>query len=171
MSESTRTEQRIGSTMIVVACLIFLGLLTVLFDKVLDRHEDPNLNLAGYNADAPREVVLKRNRSGHYVAPGYINGEPVRFLLDTGATRVSIPAVVARRLGLTRGRPGRVSTANGTIIVYATVLDQVTLGNLAMRDVYADINPHMQGDTVLLGMSFMKHLELIQRGDTMTLRQ
>ena len=91
--------------------------------------------------------------------------------MDTGATRVSIPAGVAARLGLTRGRPGRASTANGTIVVYATVLDRVTLGNLAMEGVHADINPHMQGDTVLLGMSFMKHLEMTQRGDRLTLRQ
>ena len=171
MSESRNSEHRIGATMIVLACVLLLGLLTLLFDNVLERQQEPNLHLAGYSQDAPREVVLKRNRSGHYVAPGFINGQPVRFLLDTGATRVSIPAGVAARLGLTRGRPGRASTANGTIVVYATVLDRVTLGNLAMEGVHADINPHMQGDTVLLGMSFMKHLEMTQRGDRLTLRQ
>jgi aspartyl protease family protein len=171
MTESAKGERRIGGVMIVVACLILLGLLTLLFDDVLQKQRHPNSSLAGYNAAAPPEVVLKRNRRGHYVAPGYINGQPVRFLLDTGATRVSIPETVASRLGLRRGRPGRVSTANGTIVVYDTLLEQVSLGNVALRDVRADINPHMQGETVLLGMSFMKHLELVQRGDTMTLRQ
>jgi aspartyl protease family protein len=171
VSQSSNSEHRIGSAMLVVACMLFLGLLTLFFDKLLQRQQEPNLDLPGYSADAPREVVLQRNRSGHYVAPGFINGQRVRFLLDTGATRVSIPESVASRLGLARGQAGRVRTANGTIVVYGTVLDRVTLGNLAMQGVRADINPHMQGDTVLLGMSFMKHLELVQRGDTMTLRQ
>ncbi len=171
MSESRKTQRRIGGTMILLACLLCLGLLTLLFDNILEKQRNPNSGLGGPSPDGPREVVLRRDRSGHYVAPGYINEQPVRFLLDTGATRVSVPSAVAERVGLSRGRPGRVSTANGTIVVYGTRLDQVSLGNITLQNVLADINPHMPGNTVLLGMSFMKHLELVQRGDTMTLRQ
>jgi aspartyl protease family protein len=95
----------------------------------------------------------------------------VRFLLDTGATDVNIPAAIASRIGLSRGQAQRAMTANGTITVYRTQLDEVRLGNIALPDVRASINPHMPGDTVLLGMSFMRDLEMIQRDNTLTLRQ
>ena len=55
--------------------------------------------------------------------------------------------------------------------MYDTVADEVRLGNIVLRQVRASINPHMLGDTVLLGMSFMKNLELVQKGDTLTIRQ
>ena len=156
--------------MIYMAWILLIGLVTLFFGKILDWQQNPNQGLE-YSATGPREVVLTRNRGGHYVAPGVINGEPVRFLLDTGATQVSIPQEVANRIGLLRGRPSLVSTANGTITVYDTRLNDVGLGNIVLHDIGAHINPHMLGDTVLLGMSFMKHLELVQRGDTLTLRQ
>ncbi|NNM01535.1 MAG: retroviral-like aspartic protease family protein, partial [Gammaproteobacteria bacterium] len=104
-----------------------------------------------------------------YVATGAINGVTVDFLLDTGATDVSIPARVARRIGLEGGRPIPVTTANGVVTVYQIRLATVALGNLAQRDVDANINPHMGGDAVLLGMSFLKHLELRQRGEHLEL--
>ena len=163
-------QKRLGNAMIYLAWVLVIGLLTLFFGKVLDWQHNPNQGLQ-YSATGPREVVLKRNRGGHYIAPGVINGEPVRFLLDTGATQISIPQEVANRIGLLRGRPSMASTANGTITVYDTRLDEVGLGNIVLHDIGAHINPHMFGDTVLLGMSFMKHLELVQRGDTLTLRQ
>ena len=113
--------------------------------------------------------MLKRNRLGHYVAPGKINNQPVTFLLDTGATAVSVPANVANNIGLTRGRSITVGTANGNIEVYQTTLKSVQLGNITLHEIRGNINPYMDGDTVLLGMSFMRHLELTQRGDTLTL--
>jgi len=65
-----------------------------------------------------------------------------------------------------------VETANGTLTGYAPGLRSVRLANIQQQDVQAIINPGMQAeDEVLLGMSFLKHLELIQRGDTLTLRQ
>ena len=126
---------------------------------------------AGLSADGVREVVLRQNRAGHYVASGGINGQPVTFLLDTGATSVSIPASVAGRLGLKRGAAMRAHTANGTVTTYATRLDEVRLGNISLENVRADINPHMLGDEVLLGMSFLRKLEFTQRDRELTIRQ
>lgn len=174
MNPPEQNQQRTGTVMIFLACILVLGLLTLVFSDLLDRRENPNRNLAEYSASdagGPREVVLQRSYGGHYIAPGTINGETVRFLLDTGATQVSIPATVAERIGLESGRRSWVSTANGTVPVYSTVLDEVTLGNIVMRNVSAHINPHIESDTVLLGMSFMKYLEIIQRDGQLTLRQ
>ncbi len=148
--------------------IILLGLFYLLFQDRLLQQNDPNRDLKTTQSHQP--VVLKRNRQGHYIAPGMINGQPVRFLLDTGATDLSIPGRLADELGLTPGQASYASTANGTIKVYNTRLNSVSLGGLARTNVAANINPHMQGDTVLLGMSFLQHLELIQRGDTLTLK-
>ncbi len=149
--------------------VIILGVFYLLFQDQLLQKNNPNhdLNITK-NSES---VVLQRNRQGHYIAPGIINGKPVQFLLDTGATDISIPGVVAERLKLTPGRASYANTANGTIKVYDTQLDSVALGGLALPNIAAHINPHMQGETILLGMSFLKHLELIQRGNTLTLKR
>ena len=116
------------------------------------------------------QVVLQRNRAGHYVAGGRINGEAGRVPGGhRGHGRGPAPAL-ARRLGLAL-RPGGVSrTANGTVETWSTRLDSVDLGGLVARNVRASVLPNMPGDEVLLGMSYLKHLELIQRGETLTLR-
>jgi len=116
------------------------------------------------------ELVLKRSHDGHYVFPGTINGQPVNFFLDTGATLVSVPAHLADELGLEAGARQRAITANGTITTHATRVDTLAFGPFDMRGVPASLNPGMRGDHVLLGMSVLKHLEFTQRGDTLILR-
>jgi aspartyl protease family protein len=163
---------RIGAIMTVLAWILVMGLLGAFFSGWLEKLNNPNQQVrAELRADGVREVVLQQNRAGHYVASGAINGHPVTFLLDTGATSVSVPADVARDLGLRRGAPLRARTANGTITTYATRLDEVQLGNITLENIRADINPRMHGQEVLLGMSFLRRLEFTQRGRELTIRQ
>ena len=158
--------------MTVLAWIVVLGLLSAFFSGWMEKLDNPNQQVrTELAADGVREVVLRQNRAGHYVATGAINGHPVTFLLDTGATSVSVPASIARRLELKRGAPLRANTANGTITTYATRLDDVQLGNIRLENVRADINPHMQGKEVLLGMSFLRKLEFTQRNRELTIRQ
>ncbi len=146
-------------------------LLTWFFSDYLDSQWNPNRSVVSrVNVDAQKEVVLQRNRYGHYVATGRINGESVVFLLDTGATHVSVPEHIAIRIGLQRGDPVQVSTANGVTTVYSTLLKEVQLGDILLQNIRADINPHFEEDEILLGMAFLKHLEFTQRGDTLVLR-
>lgn len=151
--------------------LLLLGLLTLFFSDVLEKQFNPNQHIASVQRDGQEEIVLERNKYGHYVASGMINQQPVVFMLDTGATDISIPANVARRLGLEAGRPLTYQTANGPAVNYATQLDSVSLGNITLHNLPASINPNVEHDDVLLGMSFLKHLEFTQKGNTLTLRQ
>jgi aspartyl protease family protein len=116
------------------------------------------------------EVTLLRNRSGHYVADGTINGTGVTFMLDTGATQVALPMRSARALGLALGEAVQLRTANGDTVGYRTRLDSVRLGPIELRGVAAVATDGMDGDVVLLGMSFLKQVEFAQRGDRLTLR-
>ncbi len=151
--------------------LLLLAAMAFYFSGYLDQRDNPNRHLLQYvQHDGPSEVVLHRNRSGHYIAPGQINGHDVIFLLDTGATTISVPERVARQAGLEAGRASRVTTASGVVQVYQTQLSSVQLGNIRMHQVPAHINPHMPSDIVLLGMSFMKNLEMTQRDGVLTLR-
>lgn len=171
-AEPPNPQRGLGVGMTIAMWVVVLGLMTLFFQNWQEKQYNPNQRLALGEADGGgRELVLQRNRYGHYVASGYINGQPVVFLLDTGATDISVPQALAREIGLQRGAALRYQTANGMISVYATTLDTVDLGGIVLQQVRASINPHMQGNEVLLGMSFLKHLEFTQRGNELTLRQ
>ncbi len=157
--------------MVFAAWVLLAGLLTMVFAKVLERQHNPNQQVQiNSRSDGFKEIVLRRNRLGHYVATGKINGTKVEFLLDTGATNVAIPLQVATNLRLKRGVPLTTYTANGIVQTYATTLDHVALGSISATGVSANINPHMTGNQILLGMSFLKQFELLQRGDQLTVR-
>ena len=100
--------------------------------------------------------------------PGTVNGVDVEFLLDTGASDVAIPPALARRLKLRRGPEVEIVTASDVIPGYLVTLDEVSLGPLALERVR--VSEHSIGDEVLLGMSFLRHFELWQRGRALTLR-
>jgi len=161
---------KIGQGMVYLAWLIFLGLLTFAFNNYLEQQKNPNQDVSiNFDKDVA-EVRLKQNRYGHYLANGKINHLPVTFLLDTGATLISIPSSVAQQLQLKKGYPSQSRTANGTITVYNTRLNSVSLGAIELHNVRATINPHMDGNEILLGMNFMKHLEITQKGKQLMLR-
>lgn len=169
--DNTANTRRLGRGFILLAWIALLILFTLLAQDGLDDAHNPNRNLT-VNADGPQAVRLARNRYGHYLAPGEINGQPALFMLDTGATEVVVPAALAATLGLARGRPSQARTANGDITVYRTTLDRLRIGPLTLRNVRASINPNMRADDeILLGMSALKHLELITRDGVLTLRQ
>ena len=109
-------------------------------------------------------VVLKRDRSGHFMAPGQINGQAVAFLVDTGATDVAVSERTARALGLEFGPQTAVMTAAGPAPAWMTRLDRVTIGSISLDDVRATITPGL-GSQALLGMSFLKHFDMRADGD------
>ncbi|TNE36330.1 MAG: TIGR02281 family clan AA aspartic protease [Alphaproteobacteria bacterium] len=118
-------------------------------------------------------VTLYRSQGDHFVADGRINGQAVRFLIDTGASDIALPIDVAERIGidtrrLTFNRP--YSTANGLTLGASIRLQKVTIGDITLYDVEASV---MQkgSDMTLLGMSFLGRLKGYEvSGNKMTLR-
>ncbi len=156
--------------MIVGLWILALVFLTMLAQRWLNMRAEARAPV-WVGEDGRPGMELSADRLGHYELTGQINGQPVEFLIDTGASEISIPAGVARRLNLDRGRGFQVSTANGSITVYSTRLDNVSLGPLQQTAVRAHINPAMEGDVALLGMSFLRHFDLSQRAGRLTIRQ
>jgi len=129
------------------------------------------VNLGG----APSEgggtrIVLSATSGGHFWTDGSINGRVVRFLVDTGATNVSMSEGEARRLGidLSKAQRGIANTANGQVVAHRVSLGAVRVGDVTVYNVDATIVP-AQMETVLLGNSFLSRFQMKRENDTLTL--
>ena len=118
-----------------------------------------------------QKVTLSADARGHFVTLGSINGGSVRFLVDTGATFVTLPAAEARRLGIDylRGQRGQMQTPNGVVSAYRVVLDTVRVGDIELNHVEAVVSGSDTMDVALLGMSFLNRMEMQRDGQSMSL--
>lgn len=124
-------------------------------------------------ADSPgggTTIVLSADSGGHFWANGTINGKSVRFVVDTGATNVSMSQSQAEQLGLDyrSGQRGTSTTANGQVQAYRVPLTSVRVGEVEVFNVAATIVP-VPMDYVLLGNSFLTRFQMKRENDTMTL--
>ena len=131
-----------------------------------------NVTMRASSAGGRASAVLTADSRGHFITNGTINGANVRFLVDTGASMISLGASDARRAGLdpTKGELAYTQTANGMAQVSRVRLHSVRVGDIVLNDVEATV--HQQDmPVVLLGMSFLNRMEMQRNGDTMTLRR
>ncbi|MFZ2288670.1 MAG: TIGR02281 family clan AA aspartic protease [Halopseudomonas yangmingensis] len=164
------SNRRVGQIMLFLAWLAGMFLAVQWFSGVEQRQRNPNMQVDSLRQNEVIEVRLRANRQGHYLASGLINGQPVTFLLDTGATFVAVPASLGPVLGLQPGRRTLVNTANGQTDSFTTRIDSLVLGDIRLQGVDAGLVPGMAGDEVLLGMSALRQLEFSQQGGELILR-
>lgn len=127
----------------------------------------------GDAAATGREVLtLTADRGGHYLSEGSVNGVPVRFMVDTGATFVSLGRTDAMRVGIDpqRGQAGVTQTANGMARVWKVRLHSVRVGTITLHDVDAVVHA-ADLPVALLGMSFLSRMDMRRDGEAMTLRR
>ena len=151
----------------VIGWLMAIGVVTWIAHDWLDRESNPN-RVPGVTATG--DVVLKRSRGGHFMAGGTINGESVQFMVDTGATQIALSKGLADRLNLARGAPVELVTAAGPSRGYSTRLASVRIATIEAKDVSAIVADGLPPDVVLLGMSFLRRLEITQRNDELIMR-
>ena len=151
--------------MLFVAWILAMAMLTQMFGWFEAEQRNPNRTPeTTVTSDGRQQLVLDRNRLGHYLFNGRINGVETTFLVDTGATMVAVPESLAAEMNLPKLGKSYVQTANGTTTAYRTVLASLQLGPFVMEDINATILPAMGPDQeVLLGMSALKHLAFSQR--------
>ncbi len=120
-----------------------------------------------------KAVTRIRPRQGMYYVDGAIDGKPLAFIVDTGATWVSLNANQARELGLdpARGLPAKVATANGTVLIRRLRLERVRAGGIELRNVEAAIMPGDAPPVALLGMSFLSRVHMVREGQVLLLEQ
>lgn len=118
-----------------------------------------------------QSATLTANGQGHFVATGTINGVSVRFLVDTGATFVSLSAADAKRVGINylAGPSGLSSTAGGGVPSYKVKFDEVRIGGVTLNNVDGLVLAGNSLPIALLGMSFLNRMEMKRDGDTMVL--
>ena len=135
--------------------------------RVLQRGHTYSSSNAGAGAQS---VTLAAGAGGHFIVDGQINGGAIRFLVDTGATAVAIPAGDASRLRIDyrKGRRGTTQTAGGPTAVYVVTLDSVRIGGIELQNVEAIVIE--QGlNVALLGNTFLNRMEMRREGQSMTL--
>lgn len=116
-------------------------------------------------------MTLYANQDGHFFGEGSINGKPVKFLVDTGATAVAMSSAQARRLGIdyVAGREGASSTAAGLVKAWSVTLNSVKLGGMTLNQVEGTVIDGDSPPVVLMGMSVLNRVEMKREGITMTL--
>jgi aspartyl protease family protein len=119
-----------------------------------------------------QRIVMTADPSGHFMPDGQINGQSVRFMVDTGATTVALGAGEARRINLKyeHGQRVRLSTANGVSNGYLIRLASVRVGDVVAYDVEAVVSPQPM-PFVLLGNSFLNRFQMQKHNDQMTLEK
>jgi aspartyl protease family protein len=123
---------------------------------------------------ASQAVQIMRDNTGMYSTVGSINGLPVAFIVDTGATQVAMNAAAARRLGIdyrVTGAPAAVTTASKVERAWVVTLDSVKVGTIQLHNVAGVVLEGPQPEQVLLGMSYLGRLEITNNGRLLTLRK
>ena len=108
-----------------------------------------------------QRIVLPAGSGGHYTGLGAINGHPIRFVVDTGATSVAMGADLAGQLGLdyASSTAANTMTANGAVAARRLVLNKVSVGDVTVYNVEAIVVPQSM-PMVLLGNSFLSHFQM-----------
>ena len=116
------------------------------------------------------QIVLTAGTGGHFMTQGNINGKAVEFMVDTGATAVSLSAADAKRIGLKYedGQKITTSTANGNARAYLVRLNSVRIKDVEVYDVEAVVGEASM-PFVLLGNSFLTRFQMKRENDIMTL--
>lgn len=116
--------------------------------------------------------IVPRARDGHYYIPAFLNGFPVNFMVDTGASQTSVGGGIARNAGMRVGVASQIRTANGIGKSADTIGNQLSFGAIALTDVPVGVmlNPG-SNDVALLGMDVLKRFRIFQGQDSLQLQK
>lgn len=126
---------------------------------------------ARFDAPVRKPLRLFVEQDGIYRSGGSINGKPVRFVVDTGATLIAMNRGTAERLGLDyrRGIASSAQTANGRVETFELMLDTVAIGHIQVRNVLGSVVDGDLPDEILLGNSFLSRINMRREGNVMEL--
>jgi aspartyl protease family protein len=126
---------------------------------------------SNYEVPATREVRIRKNNARQYITNAEINGHRLPVLVDTGANIIAMNSETARAMGIDyeSGARGQVGTASGVVSAYSVTLTSVDVGGIEVRNVQASVLAGRFPETVLLGMSYLQHVQLTERDGILSL--
>jgi aspartyl protease family protein len=146
--------------------LIWIAIFGAFF-LYFDTRQGPTIAIAKEGV-AQGEVVIPRSSDGHYYVRGSINGYPIDFMVDTGASIVSVSKEFSRVANLPSGAPANFSTAGGVVTGEIISGQIVEAGGIAVNGLSVSVGMH--GRMALLGQNFLRRIDVIQSNDEMILR-
>jgi aspartyl protease family protein len=158
LSRSRPAIIRYAAIWLLIGALAYLAMDTVVSPKVA----------RPVVTDGSGIVVIERSRDQHFYVEGGINGHPVTFLIDTGASLVSVSEELARRIGLSPGSPAIFNTAGGRAVGQIVPEASVNVGGIRVDGNRVGVGT--QGSPALLGQNFLNKVELTQDAHRMILR-
>lgn len=116
-----------------------------------------------------KKLVLHKSVGGHFFTQGYINGKGVKFMVDTGATKIAMGISTAKSIGLdyAKGEPTYISTANGTARAWRVKLKTVRVKDVTLNNIDAVVSTDMP--FVLLGNSFLGRFNMETKNELLVL--
>lgn len=140
--------------------------------RIAVRLGDSPASVGTRGPNASGRIVLKSDSRGHFIGQGRINGQLMQFMVDTGATTVSLGAPDAERMGIAykNGAPVTMNTANGQAQGWRIRLDSVRVGDLELSSLDAVVVP-LAMPYVLLGNNFLARLQMTRSNEQMVLER
>lgn len=128
-------------------------------------------SVGGANANSSPSVTLYANAQGHFVSECQINGVPLKFLVDTGATTVALNSgdAIFAKIDYKRGEPVMVGTANGVVTAYRVTIANLKIGGITLSQVEGSVVEGGSPSIVLMGMSALNRLDMKRQDIAMTL--
>ncbi len=153
-----------GRNFFLTNVLVWLGLGALCF-SLFTWTSAPKVSVTGDKV----EIVIPKAQDGHHYIDGVLNGKQIRFMIDTGASYVSIGGNLAAQLGLVSGKPTKFDTANGSVVGQLFENQSIKVGGLATPPLTIGVMPNSP-NTALLGQNFLHHVELLQVDNKVILR-
>ena len=152
------------------ALIVWLGISAVIY-YVVDSHQKPVVATLKDADRATGEIVIPRSRDGHYYVEGTINNHPIIFMIDTGASVVTVGERAARAADLPKGAVARFRTAGGEVMGEMLTGIAVEAAGIRVEELRVAIGPDLgPGNVALLGQNFLRRIEVTQGDDRMVLR-
>jgi aspartyl protease family protein len=128
---------------------------------------DENKSLSSWGSSSGAPFVMKQGENGHYFVDGTVNNHKLNFVIDTGASLISLPQKFAETAGLQCQRAAMSRTANGISQTCTTTIQTLQFGNFTLKNVEAMIAPNL--DQPLMGMNVLKQFKVEQNSGEMRL--